>query len=72
MFWNRKMQINLNNKKYNVNNDITLKNLLIKLKMPEKTVVATVNDEIIEQSDFDKIHLKNNDDVELFSFVGGG
>ena len=66
------MQINLNKKQYTVDEDITLIDLLIKLKMPEQSVVATINDEIIEQAEFDKIYLKNNDDVELFSFVGGG
>ena len=66
------MLINLNNKEYTVDENITLKNLLITLKMPEKTVVATLNDEVIEQPDFENIHLKENDNVELFSFVGGG
>ena len=66
------MQINLNKKQYTVDEEITLKNLLIKLEMSEESVVATLNEEVIEQSDFDKVHLKTNDNLELFSFVGGG
>jgi thiamine biosynthesis protein ThiS len=66
------MQINLNNKKHNLNKAILLKDLLIELNISPDNVVITLNDKIIEQNEFDKILLKNNDNLELFSFVGGG
>lgn len=66
------MKINVNKTPREVVNDVSLINLLKEIQMiPEKTLVS-INDEIISQEEFANTTLKENDEVDLFSFVGGG
>ena len=57
--------ISLNDKK-------TISDLLKELKVNENRVVVELNREIIVKEDFSKINLKEDDTVEVISFVGGG
>lgn len=50
----------------------TLATLLDLLKIDQQTVVAEVNDDIIERKNFSDMKLNENDKVELIRFVGGG
>ena len=46
--------------------------ILKELKINENRVVVELNREIIVKEDFSKINLKEDDTVEVISFVGGG
>lgn len=66
------MNITVNKTLREVNSNCSLLDLLEEIQMaPEKTLVS-INDEIIPQKDYAKNSLKENDEVDLFSFVGGG
>ena len=52
--------------------DISLKELLEKCNFDSEKVAVELNEEIISKKDFDKIKIKDNDKIEVVSFVGGG
>lgn len=52
--------------------DISLKELLEKCNFDSEKVAVEINEEIISKKDFDKIKIKDNDKIEVVSFVGGG
>lgn len=62
----------VNGKEITLNDSKTISKLLKELKVNEKRVVVELNKEIIVQEDFSKVNLKENDTVEVISFVGGG
>ena len=55
-----------------LNENKTICDLLKELKVNENRVVVELNREIIVKEDFSKINLKEDDTVEVISFVGGG
>jgi thiamine biosynthesis protein ThiS len=66
------MEIKVNNKSRKVNSNSSLIDLLLEMQIiPEKTLIS-INEEIIPQEAFASIFLKENDAIDLFSFVGGG
>ncbi|MCR2032159.1 sulfur carrier protein ThiS [Anaerofustis stercorihominis] len=52
--------------------DITLKELLISLKYDISRVAVELNEEIVSKNDYEKVIIKDNDKLEIVSFVGGG
>ena len=50
----------------------TLAILLDSLKIDQQTVVAELNENIIERKDFEATKLNEDDSIELIRFVGGG
>ena len=61
-----------NGKDISLNDKKTISDLLKELKINENRVVVELNREIIVKEDFSKINLKEDDTVEVISFVGGG
>ena len=49
--------------------DISLKELLEKCNFDSEKVAVELNEEIISKKDFDKIKIKDNDKIEVVSFV---
>ena len=62
----------VNGKDISLNDKKTISDLLKALKINENRVVVELNREIIVKEDFSKINLKEDDTVEVISFVGGG
>ena len=62
----------VNGKEIGLNDNKTISDLLKELKVNENRVVVELNREIIVKEDFSKINLKEDDTVEVISFVGGG
>ena len=62
----------VNGKEIVLNDNKTISYLLKELKVNENRVVVELNREIIVKEDFSKINLKEDDTVEVISFVGGG
>ncbi|MEO1923193.1 MAG: sulfur carrier protein ThiS [Nautiliaceae bacterium] len=50
----------------------TIKELLEKLKVLDKTMAVAVNMKIVKKDDWDKYILHKGDKVEALNFVGGG
>jgi thiamine biosynthesis protein ThiS len=64
------MEIFVNNKKTNLNENSTIEDLLNSLKLPAYYVVE-LNKQIIYKENYNTV-LKNADKVEIASFTGGG
>ena len=62
----------LNGKQVALEKEKTIAQLLSENKVNENRVVVELNKEIIVKEDFSKINLKDDDTVEVISFVGGG
>lgn len=62
----------VNGKDLNLEGDKTIRDLLLELKIKENRVVVELNREIIAKEDYSNINLKEDDTIEVISFVGGG
>ncbi|HBF7897553.1 sulfur carrier protein ThiS [Clostridioides difficile] len=62
----------VNGKEIEFEKDLTVIDLLNKYNLKSDRVVVEVNLEIIEESNYNTYVLKNEDIVELISFIGGG
>jgi len=68
------MRLNINGEVKEFDTELkTIKDLLTELdiKRPERVAVE-INKEIIMQSDFGNTIVKDDDSIEIVSFVGGG
>ncbi len=62
----------INGKDINLKGDKTIRDLLLELKIKENRVVVELNREIVAKEDYSNINLKDDDTIEVISFVGGG
>ncbi|MCC0629250.1 MULTISPECIES: sulfur carrier protein ThiS [unclassified Clostridioides] len=62
----------VNGKEIKFEEDLTVIDLLNKYNLKSDRVVVEVNLEIIEESNYNTYILKDEDIVELISFIGGG
>ena len=67
-----KIKIKINGKFINIQNKITLLNLIKKLKVPIKKVAIELNQTIVNKRLLNKVKLKKNDKIEIVHFIGGG
>ena len=51
---------------------VSVEAFLAQRKMSEKSVVVEYNRRILEQREWPHVILKDNDSLEIISFVGGG
>lgn len=66
------MQIKVNGKLYDFNDNITLENIINQLNISSQNIIAEVNGEVITKEEFNKTVIENNSVIELIKFVGGG
>lgn len=62
----------LNGKNIDLSEDITIEKLLKKYDLDPKKVVVEVNMEIVDDEAYSTYLLKNQDVIDVISFVGGG
>ncbi|MEG1255011.1 sulfur carrier protein ThiS [Clostridium sp.] len=62
----------VNGKEFSRDGISTISSLLNKLNINEARVVVELNKEIVVKEDYSKINLKEDDTIEVISFVGGG
>ena len=67
-----KIEIKVNGKFFNIQDKITLLNLIKKLKVPLKKVAIELNQTIVNKRSLGKIKIKQNDKIEIVHFIGGG
>ena len=68
----KKIKIKLNGKLKTINNKSTLFNIVQKNKIPLAKVAIELNQEIVDKKKIKNINLKNNDEIEIVHFIGGG
>jgi len=66
------MKIVFNGKEEILEENITLSQFLKSKNVRPEVVTIELNDKIIERKDYDNIHLKDNDRLEMVFFMGGG
>ena len=62
----------LNGEDKQVDNNISVSQLLEKLELTEKRLAVEINQQIIPRSDFSNLMLKEKDTVEIVQAIGGG
>ncbi len=67
-----KIKIKLNGKNIYIKSNITVKDLLTKLKIPIKMVAIELNKKILDKTKIKKKFIKKNDSIEIVHFIGGG
>ena len=65
-------KIQLNGKKISIKSNFSIQDLLKKYKLENKKVAIEHNGIIIPKISFKKKFLKDNDQVEIVHFIGGG
>ncbi len=68
----KKIKIQLNGKKYQINLGYNLKDLLKILKKDNNKVAIELNGEITDKKKYNKIFIEKNDKIEIVQFIGGG
>lgn len=66
------MKINLNKKEKQLSENSSISDLISLLKLNPKSIVVEVNLEIIKQGNWKDFILKDDDSVEIITFMGGG
>ncbi len=66
------MQIIINSEKKTIDSNTTLAALLNELNINAQRVAVELNRSIIDKADYSKTILKDNDSLEIVSFIGGG
>tara|TARA_B100000579_G_scaffold146341_1_gene118749 strand:- start:452 stop:670 length:219 start_codon:yes stop_codon:yes gene_type:complete len=67
-----KVKIKINGKKCTINPKMTLKEVMVRFKIPLDKVAIELNQNIIDRKKINKIKVKNNDKIEIVHFIGGG
>jgi len=68
----KKIKIKLNGKVKFVENNLNIEIFLKKLGIPIKKVAIELNHEILDKKKVKKIIIKENDEIEIVHFIGGG
>jgi sulfur carrier protein len=64
--------IKLNGKTTKIDQSSNIVSLTEKLKLKSEQIVIELNKKIISPHEWEKIFLKENDELEVITFVGGG
>ena len=66
------MQIIINGEKRTIDNNTSITGLIEELNIDAQRVAVELNRSIIDKADYSKTILKDNDSLEIVSFIGGG
>lgn len=66
------MIVKINGKETTIPDNITVTELLSFLKIKQNYVAVELNKEIVKRSNWDSTNIKENDQIEIVTFVGGG
>ncbi len=67
-----KIKISVNGKQMQIIPELSMRNLITKLKMPVNKIAIELNKKIIDKKRISKIQLKKGDKIEIVHFIGGG
>lgn len=66
------IEIQLNGKPYSLSEGVNVDSLLEELSIPKDKVAIELNRKVLHKENYTKTVLKNNDQVEIVTFIGGG
>ncbi len=66
------IEIQLNGKPYSLSEGVNIDSLLEELSIPKDKVAIELNRKVLHKENYTKTVLKNNDQVEIVTFIGGG
>ena len=67
-----KIKIKVNGKIIKIKDEISLQNLIKKLKIPINKVAIELNRKIVNKKSLGNKKVKKNDEIEIVHFIGGG
>ena len=65
------IEIQLNGKPYSLSEGVNIDSLLEELSIPKGKVAIELNRKVLHKENYTKTVLKNNDQVEIVTFIGG-
>ena len=68
----KKIKINLNGKVISIPTNTTVSKVIKNIKVQTNKIAIELNRKIIDKKRINKLHLKNNDKLEIVHFIGGG
>jgi thiamine biosynthesis protein ThiS len=68
----RLMTITLNGDRYDIEQPVTVAELLARLEIDARRVAVEHNLVVVKRASFDATVVKDGDEVEIVNFVGGG
>ena len=66
------MKIKLNGKQQEIQNSLTVSDLLLKWKIRPELVTVEVNETILQKLDYETTAIQDGDNVEFVFYMGGG
>ena len=66
------ISIELNGQRKDLKQALTINELLQESDISVKSIAVAINSEIVPRSEFEKIRVRNRDQVEVIHAVGGG
>ena len=66
------MRIKINGKQFDLQDGASIETAILSHNINPETVVVELNERIIKKIEWSTISLKENDAMEIVSFVGGG
>ena len=66
------IEIQLNGKPYSLSEGVNIDSLLEELSILKDKVAIELNRKVLHKENYTKTVLKNNDQVEIVTFIGGG
>tara|TARA_Y100001958_G_C20983738_1_gene373927 strand:- start:520 stop:738 length:219 start_codon:yes stop_codon:yes gene_type:complete len=68
----KKIKINLNGRVISIPTNTTVSKVIKNIKVQTNKIAIELNRKIIDKKRINKLHLKNNDKLEIVHFIGGG
>ena len=68
----KKIKINLNGRVISIPTNTTVSKVIKNIKVQTNKIAIELNRKIIDKKKINKLHLKNNDKLEIVHFIGGG
>lgn len=66
------MQLQINGKTKELNDNITILQMLEELNLHPQRVAVELNREIVKRDRYNSLRLNDGDEIEILQFVGGG
>ena len=66
------IEIQLNGKSHHLKKSLNVSQLLNSLMINKKKVAIEINGEVLSKDNYDSYSIKQNDVVEIVTFIGGG
>ena len=66
------MKVFVNGETREINRQLSLRELLEKLDLPQERVAVELNKEVVRKKDWETVKIADADKIEIIHFVGGG